>query len=70
MLNNKRLLQSRQYDINLEVMGIEQFEPLVIQVMHQMQASNLLIEKYDQDIQSRLKSKSNSPAISSSPTNR
>ena len=69
ILNNRRHIQSHQYDKNLKVMGIDQFEPLVIQVMHQMQASNLLIEKYDQDIQSRLKNKSNSPAIAS-PTNR
>ena len=66
--NTYRHLSSRQYDHNLKVMGIDQFEPMVLQVMHQMQASNMIIEKYDQDIQSRLKNKSNSPIANS--TNR
>lgn len=40
---------AEQYDENLKMMGIDKFEPRVVSVLHQLHASNLIIEKYDWD---------------------
>ena len=37
------------YDQDLAKMGLTQFEERVVSVMHQMRASDLLIQKYDED---------------------
>ena len=55
IVDKRQRRELRQYESNLVEMGIEKFEPQVLQVMHQIKASNLIIEKYDQDTQSRLK---------------
>ena len=46
------------YDQDLAKMGLTHFEERVVSVMHQMRASDLLIQKYDEDNLTRLRAKS------------
>lgn len=48
---------NQDYDLSIKEMGLTDFDEKAINIMHQVKASHLIIEKYEDDNLSRLRNK-------------
>ena len=48
---------NKDYDLSIKEMGLTDFEERTVNIMHQVRASHLIIEKYEADNLSRLRHK-------------